>query len=264
MNDNRPIGVFDSGVGGLTVAREIKRLLPHESIIYFGDTKHLPYGEKSREAITRFSVKITKFLLRQNCKAIVVACNSATSNSIEAIKETAGEVPVIDVISPVAKKVAYELNQKIGVIATKATVNSGAYKNGIRKLNRHIKVVELPTPLLVPIIEEGFFNTSVSRNAIESYLSNKKIEDIDTIILGCTHYPLIEKEINSVLQGKVKVVNSPLIVVNHLIHELSQRNLLSNEEHPEYHFFLSDYTLNFARLARQFFGKSIQVEHKEL
>src|SRR5690606_8459547 len=128
MNDNRPIGIFDSGVGGLTVAKEIKRLLPHENILYFGDTKHLPYGDKSKEAITRLTTKITKFLIKEDCKAIVVACNSATANSIEAIKAAAEGVLVIDVISPVAKKVAYELHQKIGVIATKATVNSHAYK----------------------------------------------------------------------------------------------------------------------------------------
>lgn len=264
MNDNRPIGVFDSGVGGLTVAKEIKRLLPNESIIYFGDTKHLPYGEKSKEAITKFTTKITKFLVKQDCKAIVVACNSATSNSIEEIKAAAGNVPVIDVISPVTKRVAYELNQKIGVIATKATVNSHAYKNGIRKLNRHLKVIELATPLLVPIIEEGFCNTSVSKNAIETYLSNKKFEDIDTIILGCTHYPLIEKEVNSVFQGKVKVVNSPLIVVNQLIHELEKEGLLNNSAEATYHFYLSDYTENFARLAKHFFGKSITLEQKQL
>jgi glutamate racemase len=264
MNDNRPIGVFDSGVGGLTVASEIKRLLPNESIIYFGDTKHLPYGDKSKEAITRFTRKITKFLVKENCKAIVVACNSATSNSIEEIREAAKGIPVFDVISPVAKKVAYELNQKIGVIATNATVNSHAYRDSIRKLNKHIKVVEVAAPLLVPIIEEGFCNTMVSRHAIESYLNNKKLDDIDAIILGCTHYPLIEKEINSVLQGKARVINSPLIVVNRMIHELSKNNLLSNNPKPEYDFYLSDYTLNFAKLAKQFFGKSILVEHKEL
>src|SRR5690606_24977748 len=254
MNDNRPIGVFDSGVGGLTVAKEIKRLLPNEHIIYFGDTKHLPYGDKSREAITTFTTKITKTLIRQNCKAIGVACNSATSNSIEAIREAAKDTLVIDVISPVAKKVAYELHQKIGVIATKATVNSHAYKKCIRKYNRHIQVVELATPLLVPIIEEGFRNTSVSKNAIESYLSYKKFEDIDTLILDCTHFPLNEKQITSVFQGKVKVVNSPLIVVNELIHEMEKRNLRGNTQDPVYHFYLSDYTQNFARLARQFFG----------
>lgn len=264
MNDNRPIGVFDSGVGGLTVAKEIKRLLPNESIIYFGDTQHLPYGEKSKESITKFTTAITRFLVAQDCKAIVVACNSATSNSIDEIREAAGEVPVIDVISPVAKKVAYEFNQKIGVIATKATVNSHAYKKYIRKYNRHLKVIELATPLLVPIIEEGFRNTQVSKYAMELYLSNKKLEDIDTIILGCTHYPLIEKEVQAVFQGRVKVVDSPLIVVNHLIQEMRKQNLMTDATEPNYHFYLSDYTENFAKLAKQFFGKSITLEQKQL
>lgn len=264
MNDNRPIGVFDSGVGGLTVAKEIKRLLPHENIIYFGDTKHLPYGEKSKEAITKFTTDITTFLVEQNCKAIVVACNSATSNSIDEIREASGDILVIDVISPVAKKVAFELHQKIGVIATKATVNSNAYKNSIRKYNKHLKVVQLATPLLVPIIEEGFRNTPVSKYALESYLSYKKFEDIDTIILGCTHYPLIEKEVQAVFQGRVKVVDSPLIVVNELIHEMQKRNLMGHTPRPSYHFFLSDYTENFARLAKYFFGKSITLEQKQL
>lgn len=260
MNDNRPIGVFDSGVGGLTIAKEIKRLLPQESIIYFGDTKHLPYGDKSKEAIIKFTTNITKFLVSQNCKAIVIACNSATSNAIQEIKEAAGDTLVIDVISPVAKKVAFELHQKIGVIATKATVKSQAYKKSIRKFNRHIKVVELATPLLVPIIEEGFTNTLVSKYAIEEYISNKKLENIDAIILGCTHYPLIQKEINQSLQGKVKVINSPLIVVNELIHELDKNNIKAQNENPNYHFYLSDYTENFAKLAKHFFGKSITLE----
>lgn len=260
MNDNRPIGVFDSGVGGLTIAKEIKRLLPNESIIYFGDTKHLPYGDKSKEAIIKFTTNITKFLIDLDCKAIVVACNTATSNAIKEIKETAGDTLVIDVISPVAKKVAFELHQKIGVIATKATVKSQAYKKSIRKLNRHIKVVELATPLLVPIIEEGFTNTLVSKYAIEEYISNKRLENIDAIILGCTHYPIIQKEINQSFEGKVKVIDSPLIVVNELIHELEKNDLLAQNKNPNYHFYLSDYTENFAKLAKQFFGKSIILE----
>lgn len=264
MNENRPIGVFDSGVGGLTVAREIKRLLPNESIIYFGDTEHLPYGDKSKEAITNYSVKITKFLVKSKCKAIVVACNTATSNSLDEIRKTAGKIPVIDVITPVAKKVAFELHQKVGLIATKATVKTHAYKNSIKKLNRHIKVIEMPTPLLVPIIEEGFRNTSVSKNAIEIYLSNKKFEDIDSIILGCTHYPLIQKEIESALKGKVKVVNSPLIVVNELIHKLEKEKLIAGTEDPVYQFYLSDLTDNFVSLAKSFFGKSIRLEQKRL
>lgn len=264
MNNNRPIGVFDSGVGGLTVAREIKRLLPNESIIYFGDTEHLPYGEKSKETITKYSVKITKFLIKNKCKAIVVACNTATSNSIEEIRKAAGKIPVIDVISPVSQKVAFELHQKVGVIATKATVNSGAYKKSIKKLNKHIKVVELATPLLVPIIEEGFRNTAVSKNAIDTYLSDKKFKDIETIILGCTHYPLIQKEIELSFKGRVRVVNSPLIVVNELIHRLGKLGLTSTNNQPVYHFFLSDYTENFVQLAKNFFGKSIKLEQKKL
>ncbi len=264
MNDNRPIGVFDSGVGGLTVAKEIKRLLPYENIIYFGDTEHLPYGDKSKEAITKYTVQITEFLVEIGCKAIVVACNSATSNSIAEIKKAAGDIPVVDVISPVTKKVAFELHQNVGLIATKATVNSHAYKKSIRKLNKHIKVTELATPLLVPIIEEGFRNTAVSKNAIDSYLSYKKFEDIETIILGCTHYPLIQKEVEAAFKGRVKVVNSPLIVVNELIHILEKKNLLAGKQEPAYHFYLSDYTNNFAKLAKNFFGKSIKLEQKKL
>lgn len=264
MKKNSPIGVFDSGVGGLTVAKEIKRLLPNESIIYFGDTEHLPYGDKSKETITKYSVKITRFLAKCKCKAIVVACNTATSNSIDEIKTAAGKIPVIDVISPVAKKVAFELHQKVGLIATKATVESHAYKKSIKKLNKHIKVVELATPLLVPIIEEGFRNTPVSKSAIDTYLSYKKFEDIDSIILGCTHYPLIQKEIEIAFKGKVKVVNSPLIVVNELIQRLENENLLADTAETEYRFYLSDYTDNFISLARSFFGKSISLEKKSL
>ncbi|HUH34772.1 MAG TPA: glutamate racemase [Moheibacter sp.] len=264
MNDNRPIGVFDSGVGGLTIAKEIKRLMPHESIVYYGDTQHLPYGDKSKEAIIKFTTNITEFLVHQNCKAIVVACNTATANAIQEIKQAAAGVLVVDVISPVAKKVAYELHQKIGVIATKGTVRSHAYKKAIRKHNRHLKVQELATPLLVPIIEEGFKNTPVMTHALESYLSNKKLEDIDTLILGCTHYPLIQKDIETIYQGRVKVVNSSLIIVNELIHEIEKLNLKGDTENPYFEFFLSDYTDNFFRLAKRFFGKSISVTEKQL
>ena len=265
MYDNRPIGVFDSGVGGLNFAKEIKRLLPKESIIYFGDTKHLPYGEKSAEAIKRYSKEITEFLLSQNCKAILVACNTATANAIEEIKEVAGkDVLVVDVINPVAEKVAYELRTKIGVIATKATVNSCAYKKTIRKFNKHIKVVEVATPLLVPIIEEGFYNSNVSRAVLEIYLSNKKLEDIDSIILGCTHYPLIQKEIDQIFEGKVQVINSPLIVVNYLIYQLRQKHQLANNENPFYSFYLSDYTDNFHKISKRFFGNKVQLQEKDL
>lgn len=265
MFDNRPIGVFDSGVGGLNFAKEIKRLLPCESIIYFGDTKHLPYGEKSPEAIKKYSKEITEFLIQQDCKAILVACNTATANAINEIKETAGEdVLVVDVINPVADKVAYELRSKIGVIATKATVNSGAYKKTIRKHNKHLQVVEVATPLLVPIIEEGFYNTTISKAVLKTYLSHKKLDGIDSIILGCTHYPLIQKEIESIFEGKVQVINSPLIVVNTLIHQLQKKKQLANNPNPEYQFYLSDYTDNFLKISKRFFGNKVNLTEKNL
>ncbi|MDO5656158.1 MAG: glutamate racemase [Flavobacteriaceae bacterium] len=265
MSDSRPIGVFDSGVGGLTVAREIKNVLPHESIIYFGDSKHLPYGNKSPEVIQQYSQNITQFLIQQNCKAIVIACNTASSNALTQINHLAElhQIPVVDVITPVAQKVAYGFHQKMGIIATKATVDSGIYKKRIRKFNRHIKVQELATPLLVPVIEEGFAQTEISKSVVNIYLSNKKLEGIDSIILGCTHYPLIQKEISEFFNGKVQVINSPFVVAHALKDILVKKNILSDSI-PEYHFYVSDITKNFQKLAHKFFGKSINLELKLL
>ena len=157
------------------------------------------------------------------------------------------------------------MREKIGVIATKATINSGAYKKSIRKFNKHLKVVEMATPLLVPVIEEGFANTSISKAVLETYLTNKKLEGIDSIILGCTHYPLVEKEINQVFEGKVTIVNSPLIVVNKIIYQLGREGKLASEDNiPQYDFYLSDYTDNFLKVSKKFFGKDISLTEKRL
>lgn len=260
------IGVFDSGMGGLTVAKEIKRILPEENILYFGDTMHLPYGDKSKETIVGYSQKIADFLLRENCKSIVVACNTASSYAFSELKE---QVPkgfhVFDVISPVAEKVAFELHQKIGVIGTKATVNSGIYKQKIWKLNRHLKVVEFATSLFVPIIEEGFTGTSISRDTIDAYLSNKKLQDIDSLILGCTHYPLLSNEIGKYFGGKVQIINSPLIVANAIKSALKANDLLNQSaEKPTYTFYVSDMTKSFQKQAQRFFGKEIGLTEKKL
>ena len=266
LSANQPIGIFDSGVGGLTVAKEIKRLLPNEDLIYFGDTKHLPYGEKSREAIVGYCTKITEFLLEKNCKAIVIACNSATANALQEVQElVADRVPVIDVINPVAEKVSYEIHNNVGVIATKATVNSGLYKKSIRKHNKFIKVDELATPLLVPAIEEGFKNHPITHSIIYNYLSNSKLKNIETLILGCTHYPLLIDEIKQYYGNRVRVIDSPNIVANQLKMILDKHNLLNEENHkPSYQFFLSDITKNFEKISKKFFGKSIDLEHKVL
>jgi len=266
LSANQPIGIFDSGVGGLTVAKEIKRLLPNEDLIYFGDTKHLPYGEKSREAIVGYSTKITNFLLEQNCKAIVIACNTATANALQEVQAlVADRVPVIDVINPVAEKVSYEIHNNVGVIATKATVNSGLYKKSIRKHNKFIKVDELATPLLVPAIEEGFKNHPITHSIIYNYLSNNKLKNIETLILGCTHYPLLIDEIKQYYGNRVRVIDSPNIVANQLKMILDKHHLLNEENHQStYQFFLSDITKNFEKISKKFFGKSIDLELKVL
>lgn len=262
LSPKQPIGIFDSGVGGLTVAKEIKRLLPDENLIYFGDTKHLPYGEKSREAIIGYATKITDFLIQKNCKAIVVACNSATANALKEVLELVnGRVPVIDVINPVAEKVAYEIHNNVGVIATKATVNSGLYKKSIRHHNRFIKVDELATPLLVPAIEEGFKNHPITHAIIYNYLSNKKLKNIETLILGCTHYPLLVDEIRQYYGNRVRVIDSPHIVSSQLKMVLDQHHLLNSEnKKPTYEFYLSDLTKNFEKTSKKFFGKTIDLQ----
>lgn len=266
LSPQQPIGIFDSGVGGLTVAKEIKKLLPHEDLIYFGDTKHLPYGDKSREAIIDYCLRITGFLLEKNCKAIVIACNSATANALKEVLElVADRVPVIDVINPVAEKVSYEIHNNVGVIATKATVNSGLYKKSIRKHNKFIKVDELATPLLVPAIEEGFKNHPITHSIIYNYLSNKKLKNIETLILGCTHYPLVLDEIKQFYGNRVRVIDSPTIVATQLKIILEKHQLLHEDNpKPRYHFFLSDITKNFEKISKKFFGKTIDLELKVL
>lgn len=265
LDSNQPIGIFDSGVGGLTIAKAIKNILPNENFIYFGDTKHLPYGDKSREAIVSYCIKITEFLLENQCKAIVIACNSATANALkEILKVVNHRVPVIDVISPVTEKVSYELHNNIGVIATKATINSGIYKKSIHKRNKFIQVQELATPLLVPAIEEGFRNHPITQSIISHYLSNTKLKEIDTLILGCTHYPLLIDDIKQYYSGKVTIVNSANIVAKHLKMILEQYNLLNKNKEGKYQFYVSDITSNFKKISKFFFGKSINLELKIL
>ncbi|MDR2122784.1 MAG: glutamate racemase [Flavobacteriaceae bacterium] len=260
--EDQPIGIFDSGMGGLTIAKEIKRLLPNESLIYFGDSKHLPYGDKSKEVIIEYSGQITKFLLERESKAIVIACNTATSNALKEVKALAKEknVPVYDVISPVAEKIAFTFNQNVGVIATKSTIASHIYKKSIRKLNRHIEVQELATPLLVPVIEEGFTNHTISDIVLKTYLNNKKLQDIDSLILGCTHYPIILNEVKHFYQNKIQVIDSPFIVASYIKQDLGRRKLLSYNSDPVYKFYVSDLTPTFAKLAKKFFGTNINLE----
>ena len=258
---NSPIGIFDSGIGGLTVTHALKEQMPNESIIYFGDTKHLPYGEKSEESIINFSTTISKFLLDQNCKAIVIACNSASSVAYNKVNKICRKIPIFNVIDPIVKHINNNCNQsRIGVIGTKATIQSNIYENKIISENNNHKVFSLATPLLAPMIEEGFINEEISKKIIQNYLNNPILKNINILILACTHYPLIQNEINHFYKDKVNVIDSANIVAKDISEDLKKMNLLSDTEKSEYHFYVSNFTSSFEKSARFFFQEEIQLK----
>ena len=208
--DNRPIGVFDSGLGGLTVLKEIMKLMPGESIVYFGDNGRTPYGTKSKDTVIKYTLQDIRFLLNHDIKMIVVACNTASALSLDKVKDNIN-IPVIEVIEPGAiTGVNSTKNKKIGVIGTTATINSGAYEKAINKLDKAIKVYTKACPLFVPLVEEGplWWDNEVTYKIALEYLAPLKQENIDTLVLGCTHYPLLQKVIASVMGEKVKLVSS--------------------------------------------------------
>lgn len=259
---NKPIGVFDSGVGGLTVASAIKKVLPQESLIYFGDTIHAPYGDKSEDTIRFYSEQIVQFLLKQDCKAVVIACNTASALAYEYLKQHHPNLPILNVVDPVVEYVGGNINNKVGIIATRATTKSGVYRKRLRKLNPKLQVVAAATPLLVGVVEEGFVNTKVSQGAIESYLGAKKFQDVSTLILGCTHFPLLQKEIEQFFGGRAEVVDSPELVAHQLKRMLNKEGLVNTEGQGTYSFFVSEKTDAFARTAKMFFGEQITLsEH---
>jgi len=262
---NSPIGIFDSGIGGLTVANAITKVLPNENIIYFGDTKHLPYGEKSKEAIQSFSRKIISFLVEKKCKTIVIACNSASSVADNSVLKSAKNTSVFNVIDPVVNEVIKVYSEyNIGVIGTKATIGSGIYTKKIKNMCESAKVNSLATPLLAPMIEEGFINEKISHTVIANYLSHSKLKNIDHLILACTHYPLIQSEINEYYNKSVNVIDSAQIVAKHIAQALKKRNLLSNSTEKEHHFYVSNYTESFEKSAQFFFKENIKLEEVNL
>jgi len=250
--DNRPIGIFDSGIGGLTIADGLINLMPKESMIYFGDTQHLPYGDKSAKTVQRYSLGITQFLNENNCKAIVIACNTASALAYPIVKERFPDIKIYNVIDPVVENVAQTNLSKVGVIATRATIKSDIYALRIAELNASINTVSMATPLLVPMIEEGFHNRNVSHEIISAYLSNEKLNNIEELILGCTHYPLIKKEIKEFYGGKVEIIDSPGIVAEKVYRDLHKNNMLSNMDRADYKFFVSDLTDSFEASAGKF------------
>ena len=262
----QPIGIFDSGIGGLTVAYAIKKLLPNENMIYFGDTAHLPYGDKSEAAIQAYSIRIANILLQKGCKVIVIACNSASSAAYELLKEyVRKDIHIINVIDPMVAYVAANYqNKNIGLIGTKRTVQSGVYVKKIQEANVGITLHSLATPLLAPMIEEGFFNNQISHEIIAQYLGDRVLENIEALILACTHYPLIKKEIGQYYQNKMDILDSSEIVAKALKSLLEKADLLNIENNPNDQFLVSDYTESFESSARMFFHHTVHLQKHQL
>jgi glutamate racemase len=261
------IGIFDSGIGGLTVADAIHRLLPNEALVYFGDTAHLPYGDKSPELIRTYAKQITNFLLyEKKCKAIVIACNTASAAAYELLRDTfKGTVPVINVIDPMIEAViADDTIKKVAIIATKTTIASGTYQEKFTRRKPSLKFAALATPLLASMVEEGFYNNNISTAVLQKYLSFPEFRDIDAMVLACTHYPLIKNEIAAFFHNEIKIFDSAEVVAQKLKLILEKENLAAAEKAGENIFYVSDYTASFEKSTRIFFKGKIQLNHYPL
>jgi glutamate racemase len=259
---SQPIGIFDSGIGGLTVAQALSKHLPKEALMYVGDTAHFPYGDKSVDSIKYYAVRIADFLLDKGCKAIVIACNTASAMAYEAVKkQVKGAVPVFSVIDPVVEEVCrLHRGQRIGVIGTKGTIKADAYSKKIKQLAPECEVTSLATPLLAPMIEEGFFNNTISRTIIHSYLSRPKLKKIDALILACTHYPLIKDEIASFYPPEVTVLDSADVVARAVAASLKKQGLLATRRLGSNHFYVTDFTKSFERSTAIFYRDNLKLE----
>ncbi|MDX9929491.1 MAG: glutamate racemase [Bacteroidales bacterium] len=265
MHRKRPIGIFDSGVGGLTVANAIKQVLPGESIVYFGDTAHLPYGDKSAEAIVSYSRRITEFLLSHEAKVILVACNSASASAYGMLRKEYGDrALIIDVIDPVVDYLCSKSFRKTAVIGTKRTILSGTYEEKVTAKCPATEVVSLATPLFVPMIEEGFIFDDISNAIIRAYLSEDIFNGIDALVLGCTHYPIIRNQIAKYFNFDIEVVDSARIVSLALKRVMEENNLLENTGVTVDKFFVSDYTPWFEKIARMFFEGDINLSKADI
>lgn len=262
---NRPIGVFDSGIGGLTVLKEILGALPYENTIYFGDTARVPYGIRSRETVIRYALEISKFLSLKDIKLLVVACNTASSVSLEAIQSRVS-IPVVGVIEPGAKAaVAATKSKNIGVIGTEATIKSNAYTRAIKAIDENIEVHGLACPLFVPLVEEGWLEGQITEMVAERYLGSLRDRGIDTIVLGCTHYPLLKPVIARVVGAGVCLVDSAIEISREIVTRLRtlgiQRDTVSG---PFREYYVTDSPERFLKVGELFLGRPIEHIEKIL
>lgn len=262
--NNNPIGIFDSGFGGLTVMSAISKVLPKENIIYFGDTAHVPYGTKSKETVTDFAIKISKFLIKNNVKMIVVACNTASAFSLDYLQKII-PIPIIGVIKAGSlEAIKQTKNKRIGIIGTQGTIKSFAYINEIKNNDNKIKCFSCACPLFVPLVEEGWVENRNTKKIVEDvakiYLKDFK-KKIDTLILGCTHYPLLKQTIQKVIGKKIKIVDSATVVAHEVEKVLKDKNLLNNKKRNEdYKFYVSDDPQKFETIGKRFLNKKIKIK----
>lgn len=257
-NYTAPIGIFDSGIGGLTVAKAVTEALPKEDIIYFGDTARVPYGIKSEKVVRSYAIEITNFLLEKGVKMILIACNTVSASAKKEILELAGNIPVLDVISAgSALAVSFPNHKQVGVIGTLATVNSGAYEKAIHQLDAGISVFQKACPLLVPLAEEGWTENEIAIKTIETYLSDFEDSDINSLILGCTHYPLFKTVIADFLHDEnIHIIDSAESIASSAAKEL-ERLKLSNPTGGDFKCYVSDQPQRFQELAERFLGQPI-------
>lgn len=263
MTKNASIGVFDSGIGGLTVVKRIKELLPNENVIYFGDTARVPYGSKSNETVIEYALQDAEFLARKNVKLIIAACNTVSSIAIPALRRKF-DIPIIGMIEPGAKfAIGNTKNEIIGVIGTYATVNNHAYAESLKSLSENVRVFEKACPLFVPLAEEGLVNHPAAKLIAEDYLLPIKSEGVDSLILGCTHYPLLSGIIREVIGGGVKLVDSGVAASKEVENYLNGRGIRNNSNNiGSIEFYVSDIRTKFKEVAGRFLGKEIEKIHR--
>lgn len=253
----RAIGVFDSGIGGLTVVKAILELLPNEPLIYLGDTARTPYGTKSAEVVCRYSFENTEFLVARGVKLLVVACNTSSAVALQGLRERC-EIPVVGVIEPGASAaVAVTRNGKIGIIGTEATIRSGCYTRALRRIRPDLEIYTRACPLFVPLAEEGWIDNEVARSAAELYLSSMRKSGIDTLILGCTHYPLLADVIGETMGAEVTLVDSARATANAVRETLESHGLAGSGPSTAASFFVTDSPDRFVKVGAQFLGASI-------
>lgn len=261
--NDMPIGVFDSGIGGLTVVKRLSHVLPHEHIVYFGDTARVPYGSKSNSTVVEYSIQDTNFLLHKNVKLVVVACNTASSIALADLQKRF-DVPVIGVILPGAQMaVKVTKSGRIGVIGTRATIGNQAYSKEIKKIDKNIYVIEKACPLFVPLAEEGWTHHRATYEIAEEYLKEIKNHEIDTLVLGCTHYPILADVIQEVIGSKVKLIDSGVATAEAVKNEIHKLKLeTTHKSHPNLDLYVSDIPTKFQEVAELFLGKKVNKAMK--